>query len=151
MLIFIASAFSSTTGLDFKNTLAVLIINWFAQLFVFMSLQLYVHFLLCKLKSNISIVGIDWQALNSFNVKIQKWEQKEGTLAGKKYRDLQMNGTHKHTEAYWYVSAITDVFLNIKTVNACKHAVKMVDLQYKTKSPWNLRKSVDLMNKLQMQ
>ena len=36
-----------------------------------------------------------------------------------------MKGTHKHSEAYWYILTITDVFLNQRRVNVCEHTVKM--------------------------
>ena len=41
----------------------------------------------------------------------------------RKWRDLRMEVTHKHTETEWYILAITDAFLDLKRVNVCGHTV----------------------------
>ena len=51
--------------------------------------------------------------------------RKIGIKRRNSYKKMIKSLDVRHTEANWYISTITDVFLHQKRVNICKHTVKM--------------------------
>ena len=52
---------------------------------------------------------------------------KVGKERGNSLHKMKISLDERHTwKLYWYVSTITDVFLNLKKINVCEHTVKMV-------------------------
>ena len=72
----------------------------------------------------------DWVSYDS-ECCIHKNRKQKRKLILEKGRDHWMKGTHKHTEAQLIHFDFTDVFLNQKKVNWCKHTIKMLSHVFK--------------------